>query len=593
MTHLGVIWNMKKDNEKQFASLKQKMDEIGSRIARYKGRTRDKITALHYCLRSTLTYRLQFCNWGLDKYEELDLVYNRLVKVITKNSNTYPTTPINCHTNDGGLGIESLSCFAQRCKLRILMKNLDKKDQTGISMQGLVSRSLRFAGQGGLQMPNTTIGMPIGNSTWLSSLIEWLNKLGIKMQVNGMLFQGNGSQILANTSSPDDNYSNFNRGIVLNGEDGHPSNVFDPIPLRIGQCWQLGEEIVEILGFKNENAEVLRWVPSAGKVKIGATIIVLKVNDYRNYPTGLGSRVTVKLTNLMTANTLVERSHDTLGGESCTLRSRVVELRLRTPSDSPRLFPPMSSPGCGIWKGPPPTAIFTDGSWKEKHTLGSFLLNKGEVTKGGAVVLQIGNKLVPIYVDIDISVKSAYEIEMLCLIIAHELARGINITVWSDCKSAISTLNWNAKGFHNQVISGWKREPNIEFGKVKAHVEKRKARHLWDNEETGNWFADQVAGGLIEGYMRVKASDWLRRAASFSTISLVTTDNLPYLGDLAQLWSSVNIQAYKEVRDDDRRKRGFPELWYVSNLSHAHNMLGKNMSMEKRALVQREALGKR
>ena len=153
------------------------MEDLGGRIARYKGRTRDKITALHYCLRSTLTYRLQFSNWGLDKYEELDGIYNRLVKTITKNRNTYPSIPINCHVNDGGLGIESLSCFAQRCKLRILMKNVEKNDHTGIALQGLVSRSLRLAGQGGLQRPNTHIGLPISGSSWLTSLIEWLDKL--------------------------------------------------------------------------------------------------------------------------------------------------------------------------------------------------------------------------------------------------------------------------------------------------------------------------------------------------------------------------------------------------------------------------------
>ena len=161
---------MKKENTNQFTSIKEKMLAIGSRIARYKGRTRDKITALHYCLRSTLTYRLQFCNWGLDKYDELDVMYNRLIKSITRNSNHYPSTPINCHVIDGGLGIESLSCFAQRCKMRILMKNIDKVDQTGISMQGLVARALRYAGQGGLQCPNTHIGPSIGSSTWLSSL---------------------------------------------------------------------------------------------------------------------------------------------------------------------------------------------------------------------------------------------------------------------------------------------------------------------------------------------------------------------------------------------------------------------------------------
>ena len=92
----------------------------------------------------------------------------------------------------------------------------------------------------------------------------------------------------------------------------------------------------------------------------------------------------------------------------------------------------MTSPECGMWNGPTPSAIYTDGSWKTRHTLGSLLLNKGEVAKGGAVILHIGNSLVPIFVKVDILVESAYEIEMACLIIAHELARGLEITIWSD-----------------------------------------------------------------------------------------------------------------------------------------------------------------
>ena len=593
MTHLGVIWNMKSENTKQFESLKSKMEDLGGRIARYRGRTRDKITALHYCLRSTLTYRLQFSNWGLDKYEELDGIYSRLVKTITKNRVTYPTIPINCHVDDGGLGIESLSCFAQRCKLRILMKNVDKRDHSGIAMQGLVSRSLRLAGQGGLQRPNTHIGLPISGSSWLTSLIEWLARLNIKIKINGMMYPGNGSQIMANTASSAAIYDNFNRGVVLNGEDGDRDDPFDPIPLRIGQCWELDNVVHEILGFNENHAEVLRWVPTSVPLKVGTTISVPKTHAYHDYPTGLGSRVRINLSSLMKSDTLVERSPDTHGGLSCTLRSKVMALRSRTPSSAPRSYPPMAAPGCGIWKGQPPSAIYTDGSWRRKHTLGSLLLNTGEVIKGGAVILHIGSSFVPIFVEVDIQVTSAYEIEMACLLVAHELARGLNITIWSDCSSAISTLTGKSFGFHSQVLSGWKKEDNIIFGKVKAHPEKRLPRSRWSSEETGNWFADQVAGGLVAGCMTVKASDWLKRVSSFSTISLVSSDDTPYIGDLAKLWSSVNIKAYRLFRDNHRNRRGADDIWEGSNFSLSHDMMGRNKSIEDRAIVQREAIGQR
>ncbi len=48
MTHLGVMWNMGINNEKQLESLKEKLEIIGSRILRHKGRVGDKLMALEY-----------------------------------------------------------------------------------------------------------------------------------------------------------------------------------------------------------------------------------------------------------------------------------------------------------------------------------------------------------------------------------------------------------------------------------------------------------------------------------------------------------------------------------------------------------------
>ncbi len=85
MTHLGVIWNMKTNRDKQLESLKEKLEVIGSRILRHKGRVGDKLMALEYCLRSDIVYRMQFCVWGYNYYLELDRIYTRLVKKICRN----------------------------------------------------------------------------------------------------------------------------------------------------------------------------------------------------------------------------------------------------------------------------------------------------------------------------------------------------------------------------------------------------------------------------------------------------------------------------------------------------------------------------
>jgi hypothetical protein len=61
MTHLGVIWNMDINNDKQFETLKETMELVGAKILRHKGRVGDKLLALEYCLRSDIVYRMQFC----------------------------------------------------------------------------------------------------------------------------------------------------------------------------------------------------------------------------------------------------------------------------------------------------------------------------------------------------------------------------------------------------------------------------------------------------------------------------------------------------------------------------------------------------
>ena len=61
MTHLGVIWNMDLNNDKQYETLKETLETIGARILRHKGRIGDKLLALEYCLRSNIVYRMQFC----------------------------------------------------------------------------------------------------------------------------------------------------------------------------------------------------------------------------------------------------------------------------------------------------------------------------------------------------------------------------------------------------------------------------------------------------------------------------------------------------------------------------------------------------
>ncbi len=90
MTHLGVIWNMDMHGRTQWDEIKKTIERIGEEITRGKGRMRDKVMVVNYCLKATVLYRLQHCTWSLGKYKELDRVLNAILRKVTKNMKELP-----------------------------------------------------------------------------------------------------------------------------------------------------------------------------------------------------------------------------------------------------------------------------------------------------------------------------------------------------------------------------------------------------------------------------------------------------------------------------------------------------------------------
>ena len=71
--------------------------------------------------------------------------------------------------------------------------------------------------------------------------------------------------------------------------------------------------------------------------------------------------------------------------------------------------------------------IYTDGSWKERASMKDFLSGKREIIAGGAVVLRKGDKYFPIYVEMDIELDSAFEAELISLLIAISMALDMEV----------------------------------------------------------------------------------------------------------------------------------------------------------------------
>jgi hypothetical protein len=65
---------------------------------------------------------------------------------------SFPSKPLWILASDGGLGMQSLMDFTHKCKLKLLLKNVNESNDTGRALQGLVARALRDAGSGGRPM---------------------------------------------------------------------------------------------------------------------------------------------------------------------------------------------------------------------------------------------------------------------------------------------------------------------------------------------------------------------------------------------------------------------------------------------------------
>ena len=127
---------------------------------------------------------------------------------------------------------------------------------------------------------------------------------------------------------------------------------------------------------------------------------------------------------------------------------------------------------------------------------------------GGAIVLSDGETWVHrILVDIDIETTKAFDVELICILLANEIAvtADRDIVIHSDCDSALRIANGSySEGFSNS-IGGWKKGDKVTLKKVKAHPELFKAPKDWTWDDRGIWTAERVAGGEMESEGRISA----------------------------------------------------------------------------------------
>ena len=209
------------------------------------------------------------------------------------------------------------------------------------------------------------------------------------------------------------------------------------------------------------------------------------------------------------------------------------------------------------------------------------------------MVLNKGDEWYPIFVELDIEVDSAFDVELMSLLVAIIIAGEKDVKIFTDCKSAIGVVTGGNRGNYAGLLAGWKVPKSCQIVKVKAHPERLRKPEGWSKEDKGIWIADQVAGRTIRGLRKVRISEWLKKIGHMSGICVANRAGVPYTGDMAKRWSKHFAERYFKERDDYREERGATRKWEAASMVHSYRMMGKGPSTADRAAVQRLALDKR
>ena len=173
----------------------------------------------------------------------------------------------------------------------------------------------------------------------------------------------------------------------------------------------------------------------------------------------------------------------------------------------------------------------------------------------------------------DIEVDSAFPVETISLMAGCVIAEGMGeIEIGVDCRGAMAAVNGRNKKF-KRLIGGWKHGSNIKIKKVKAHPERRGG--VWQEDETGIWTADKIAGGGVKNVHVATATSIVKLFGSMGSIAIVDENNIPFIGSLMRRSSKMKRVNYFNKRDEYREDKGKAGIWKGSSMSLSYKMMGE------------------
>jgi len=371
----------------------------------------------------------------------------------------------------------------------------------------------------------------------------------------------------------------------MKGEQRSQIMQTEHIPVRSGQHWEIKGGLLEVRSIKGDSVQCVRWMGQGNHQRIGAKVTAVEA-DIK----GASSGYNVGIDELRKSTRLAITHRGLPNSRSRTkIIQDMIERRpqIATPTYPPFMKLPETLTDLAF------DTMYTDGSWRKTETLRELLSGGGKIYSGGAIVLgRGGHEMTTIFIEIDVEVESAFEVELISLLIAIAMCKGNPIKIFSDCKSALSILNGKHRGSFFSLLGGWRKPESCVLEKVKAHPEKYKKPEEWSHTDRGIWAADQIAGGILLPSVKIKASEWLTHISYASKLIVVDQQGLPFVKDIANKWGKYLVDSYLVERDDYREERGKRRIWSGSNLSLLKKALGRGNSLGELAAIQRAGLDK-
>ena len=287
MTHLGVEWDMSLHNTNMFEKVKQRAITALDLVVKSTHSATVRIAAIQISLMNQLVYETKFTTWPLEKYQEIDTIFNKAYRKISHNQVSFPTKLLYMSNEQLGLGYQQFSTQSQIAKFHLLQRSMYSSNPrrqfivnslTARVIRQMRSQPCRFGPYSLAMVELKLLPKECQDTWWFTSLAQHLSLTGVTIERDSIA----ASQLpfpipqQVRNTQPCIN-SLIANGIVLPQElcmEGDPTKVMDflrlswakdmvlpvsPLPLRQGQVWaKLTKEppqysVFEIAGFHDDD----------------------------------------------------------------------------------------------------------------------------------------------------------------------------------------------------------------------------------------------------------------------------------------------------------------------------------------------------